>query len=517
MSKSIAPKVLVLNYDEKNKSPNKDKIVDIIAQITSFEPDIFILTTQDSSSGTSSHIQHSIKEEINNSKKKYIGKYTPTQLSLQKYDLFSKIDATRQSNIDNKGITEKLYNCRTRIWINNQTTYKGFTKKFNESYSKNNYPNYKNDKGVMYNRNYKSSIESEINNIKNDTKIKISKYVYRRITKKGESGKRGDGSIMISLCLEKVDNSSTDIKDKIKTYQYIICNSNLIKYTDIINKNSTKKVLIDFMRDGNVMKYNKPYIAGVIKPYFKGKLFILYVSKDNCVFKKIEDEPGYNLEEVKTINNVNQKKFFDDNLIFMQIENSGEKKSMFSFSSSKTSVSPNLEQINNTKNNTQGSSIKQNNTQINTGESSTEQKYESVPQSNSKELIELKTNIDNIKDLIVIIINKLIKQISDGNLNEKVINNLHIPQIKKDIQLVNYQFVLDELEFYNESLNYLGVKDYNGFNELYDNWKKIKTPSKPFWKSQDTFNKEEIVRKKTIKDFFEKMIVPLKKNTKKSI
>jgi hypothetical protein len=76
---------------------------------------------------------------------------------------------------------------------------------------------------------------------------------------------------------------------------------------------------------------------------------------------------------------------------------------------------------------------------------------------------------------------------------------------------------LDELEFYNESLNYLGVKDYNGFNELYDNWKKIKTPSKPFWKSQDTFNKEEIVRKKTIKDFFEKMIVPLKKNTKKSI
>ena len=42
---SSAPKVLVINYDENNKSPNKDKIKEIIDKLCRVTPDIFVLTT----------------------------------------------------------------------------------------------------------------------------------------------------------------------------------------------------------------------------------------------------------------------------------------------------------------------------------------------------------------------------------------------------------------------------------------------------------------------------------------
>jgi hypothetical protein len=109
---SNAPKVLVINYDENNQSPDKDKVDEIIRKLK--DVDIFILTTQDSPSGTDSHIHHSIKEQIKNN-----------QL-LQKYELFSKIDATRKSNSD-FGFFKNLYNVRTRIWINTETVYKSFS------------------------------------------------------------------------------------------------------------------------------------------------------------------------------------------------------------------------------------------------------------------------------------------------------------------------------------------------------------------------------------------------------
>ena len=106
------PVVLVINYDENNKSPNEYKIIEIHNILMSKSPDIFVLTTQDSRSGTSSHIQHSIREKIKNEFKNYY--------------LLSKIDGTRKS--DSKiGMLQfkKPYNVRTRIWINTDTVFKG--------------------------------------------------------------------------------------------------------------------------------------------------------------------------------------------------------------------------------------------------------------------------------------------------------------------------------------------------------------------------------------------------------
>ena len=296
---SEAPKVLVINYDENKKSPTKDKIKEIVDKLCNVKPDIFVLTTQDSPSGTKSHIQHSIKEEIKNSKKpKYLRNNTGDELILQNYDLFSKIDATRESNVKSKGLTDELYNCRTRIWINNETTYKGFTKNFSEkSFTETVFKPYTNNNGILYNQNYKTSNGTEIKDTTTNSNIKISKYLYRRITNQGSNGKNGMGSIMISLCLEKI------VKDKIQTYQYIICNSNPKKTKDIIKGSmTTKKAFIHMIQEGNVMRYNKPRYQGFSSiPSFKGNLFILYVSKDNCVFKKIENEPEYKLEEVKSL------------------------------------------------------------------------------------------------------------------------------------------------------------------------------------------------------------------------
>jgi hypothetical protein len=339
------PVVLVINYDENNKSPDKEKIQEIIDKLCEKIPDIFVLTTQDSRSGTKSHIQHSIKEIIKNSKNnKILRQKTNKEKVLENYILFSKIDGTRESNVNNKDFTEILFNCRTRIWINQNTTWKGFTKNFskqsfsNESKKKSlnnkSKKEYYTHNNITYNQNYNSSNSTKTNGGENNTKIKIVRYLYRRITQSGEWGKKGNSSIMISLCLELNNN----------TYQYIICNSNPKTTKDILkNSKQTKHALIHMIQDGNVMKENRDVAQNlsksfmtfsnqkIKKTFFKGTLFILYVSKDNCVFKKIENEPEYKLNEVSAIINTNSgKSIVDNNLKFIQIDKPVEKSSWFS-------------------------------------------------------------------------------------------------------------------------------------------------------------------------------------------
>jgi hypothetical protein len=328
------PVVLVINYDENNQSPDKEKIQEIIDKLCGAIPDIFVLTTQDSRSGTKSHIQHSIKEIIkygmspsffNSAEEK--DKVKKKNKVLENYILFSKIDATRETNIK---FTENLFNCRTRIWINQNTTWKGFTKNFSEQSFSNNPQTKYNHNGINYNQNYNSSNLTKTNQNKDQNKIKIARYLYRRITQKGEPGKNGNGSIMISLCLE-LDN---------KTYQYIICNSNPKTTKDIVkNSKQTKHALIHMIQYGNVVK-DPPDVPKNIASYtsqiigtqfFKGTIFILYVSKDNCVFKKIENKLEYKLNEVNAIINTNSGKSINDNgLVFQQIDKPVEKSSWFS-------------------------------------------------------------------------------------------------------------------------------------------------------------------------------------------
>ena len=136
---SNKPVVLVINYNENNQPPDETKLNEILSSIEENNPDIFILTTQDSMSGTDSHIHHSVKEKIENSKKrKYLRRNTKIEESLKKYKLFSKVDGTRLSN-SKFGFfnTEKPYNVRTRIWINTENVeYTGL-----KNFSKNSYSN----------------------------------------------------------------------------------------------------------------------------------------------------------------------------------------------------------------------------------------------------------------------------------------------------------------------------------------------------------------------------------------
>ena len=95
LERNKKPKVLVINYNENNESPNEEKLNQILSQIEKNNPDIFILTTQNSTSGTDNHSQHSVKEKIENSKKrKYLRSNTSQEEILKKYKLFSKVDGT---------------------------------------------------------------------------------------------------------------------------------------------------------------------------------------------------------------------------------------------------------------------------------------------------------------------------------------------------------------------------------------------------------------------------------------
>ena len=309
---SSTPIVLVINYNENNQPPDEIKLNEILNKIKSHNPDIFILTTQNSRSGTNSHIHHSVKEKIENSKKrKYLRSNTDIELLLKKYNLFSKIDATRKSN-SNLGFfnSVKPYNVRTRIWINSETVYQGFTKNF----SANKYTSTTVKANPSSSENYNTSVGTDrFNNSAipafYNSKIKIEDYSYRRTTVNGNNGKNGNGSIMISICLIGVDK---------KYYQYIIGNINP-KGSIQINANETQKIFFDMIEEGNVIRYLSTQNT---EQKFRGQIFILYISKDNCLYKKIEDNTVNNITTLSTIKNLNDKKIIDEkSLKFFQMDN----------------------------------------------------------------------------------------------------------------------------------------------------------------------------------------------------
>lgn len=310
---SLEPKVLVINYDENNQQPpDQKKIDEIFSKIELISPDIFILTTQNSLSGTDSHIQHSIRDKINKSKsRKYFRSNTKLELLLKKYNLFSKIDATRKSN-SNLGFfsSEKPYNVRTRIWINSKTVYQGFTKNF----SANKYTSATVKANPSSSENYNTSVgttrfDNSVERVYYNSKIKIEDYSYKRTTAIGEDGKKGNGSIMISICLIGVDQ---------KYYQYIIGN---INSKGSLEKNvaGTKQVFFDMIKEGNVIRYLSTQNR---EEKFRGQIFILYISKNNCLYKKIEDNTVNNITTLSTIKNLNDKKTInEEGLNFYQIDN----------------------------------------------------------------------------------------------------------------------------------------------------------------------------------------------------
>lgn len=315
LEKNKKPKVLVINYNENNESPNQEKLNQILSQIKKNNPDIFILTTQNSTSGSDNHIQHSVKEKIENSKKrKYLKSNTNLEKILKKYKLFSKVDGTRLSN-SKLGFfkIEKPYNVRTRIWINTETVYQGFTKNF----SKNSYSN-KVKQNPTLNRNNNISNTTNITNIKS---IKIKKYSYKRITASGEKGKKGVGSIMTSISLEKDG----------EIYGYIILNTNPILPTEKIDNNN--KIIIKNLITNNNINSKQIFVVpktpatsldNYNKQFLKGNIIILCISKSHI--NVFNEQKNMNLSNaIKNIREKSKKNIINNiintNIIFIQIEN----------------------------------------------------------------------------------------------------------------------------------------------------------------------------------------------------
>ena len=294
---SNAPKVLVINYDEKGDyaKNHEDAKESILAKIRSDTWDFIFLCTQKSLSNlislSADTMQHVIGEEI---------KKNP--VFSDNYTLFSKIDATRPLNSKKVIFSndKKFRNVRIRCWRNvnipmpttvNEMALKSTSYKISEESNEN-----------MYN-----TPESSNGLTGND--VRIVRYKYKRITGNDDlQRKRGDGAIIVSLTLEKY-NQRNKKEEKKEKYQYIICNydSPRIKLGNIskneassVNQITTKGVQNYFEPLVNNMPINTiPKTSSTGQKYKKkiniDNLFLTYVSCDSIVYKylEIQGDPSF--------------------------------------------------------------------------------------------------------------------------------------------------------------------------------------------------------------------------------
>jgi hypothetical protein len=437
---SNKPVVLVINYNENNKPPDETKLNEILSSIEENNPDIFILTTQDSRSGTDSHIHHSVKEKIENSKKrKYLRRNTKIEESLKKYKLFSKVDGTRLSN-SKFGFfnTEKPYNVRTRIWINTDNVeYTGLKKNF----SKNSYSN-KVKKDPKLNKNNNKNENTSKNKSIHD-KINIKKYSYKRITEPGDNGRKGIGSIMTSISLEKNN----------QYYGYIIFNTNP-KLSD--------KTKINNLISSNNINYNKKFInpnnsaSEIHRPIMelKGEIIVLCVSKSQKYLLK------------KT--NIGKNKITNKN------------KNIYNF-------------IKNIKNGSKAQVTFTNNTPINnnniiftqiTNKNNLNDKYTTVPNENSNvskintTMSSIKKNFGILKTNIQTILINCHRPITKESINTYI--NQYNTSLKKSNVYQTFTFnsilkYLEDMKKYIEDNNFKKInKDlYDSINKYLNIWKKF--------------------------------------------
>jgi hypothetical protein len=181
------PKVLVINYDEKGDyaSEHNDISNEIIRKIneeTDIPYDFIFLCTQKSLSSTKDHMQHVIGDEFKKEN--------------SKYELFSKIDATRPENSGFYRLSKdsKFKNVRIRCWklksidtpqqiIKNdliKDSYRCNKKSFENQYS------FKlrntNNETQYSNNSYSNNLQKNNSQNNNSQKINIVGYQYKRIT-----------------------------------------------------------------------------------------------------------------------------------------------------------------------------------------------------------------------------------------------------------------------------------------------------------------------------------------------
>ena len=292
---SNAPKVLVINYDEKgdyakNHQNAKESILTKIRDGNGTWDFIFLCTQKSLSnliSLSADTMQHVIGEEIKKNQE------------FRNYTLFSKIDATRPLNSKKVIFSndKKFRNVRIRCWRNvnipmpcnvNEMELKSTSYKGTENSIEN-----------MYNT-------GESNNTLTGNDVRIVRYKYKRITVNEKTLiKKGEGAIIVSLTLEKNDQKD----NKIKKYQYIICNydSPNIKLDTILQNKASN---VNKTNQEGVQSYFKPLVNNMpintipktssTGQKYKTKinidnLFLTYVSCDSIVYKylKIEGDPSF--------------------------------------------------------------------------------------------------------------------------------------------------------------------------------------------------------------------------------
>jgi hypothetical protein len=226
--------ILIFSFDEQNTEYDNTyydkKLNNFIIKVEKQRPNIIFICTQNSISRTEKHLQH------------LIGNKLP-----EEYKRFSKVDATRHSNLK-KIYYKNLRNVRTRIYYNQNTVcFNSFTfERFkNQSYKKRSIFNFSNNSNNTDFNSYR--------HINDNGKIHILNYKYRRHTVEGHNGRIGKGGIMTCITLGK----------NYRSCKYIVCNfvglnKNIINKIYNKNKNIEKNIIYNNTNIFNLKYNNKP-------------------------------------------------------------------------------------------------------------------------------------------------------------------------------------------------------------------------------------------------------------------
>ena len=307
--------ILIFNFDENGTQYNNEhNIKDFLTNVGHKKPNIIFICTQNSKSGTDKHLQHIIGNKLS-----------------KKYKRFSKVDATRQSDLK-KTIYKNIKNVRTRIYYNSETVYvDNVFNRFRIQSSK---------KRSIFNFSNNSIDKNEqiyTGNIKNNKSIMIKEYKYKRYTVEGENGINGLGGIMTSIVF-KMNGLE---------YQYIVCNYNFNnsnlqeKLNKIITQNNIsiariigEKLKMNINKPENHIKLTtttinlNPSINNInkIKELSQPIFFIYFVSlnnieygkyfnENNNIIIKLEKKKNIPIEYFSKISVVSHKKIVSKNNI----------------------------------------------------------------------------------------------------------------------------------------------------------------------------------------------------------
>lgn len=272
--------ILIFNFDEEGNEYNNDHYIkNFLYNVGSKNPNIIVICTQNSISRTDKHLQHIIGDKLPG-----------------KYKRFSKVDATRQSDLK-KIVYKNLKNVRMRIYYNTETVYVDnvFNRFSKQSSKKRSIFNFSNNSIDENKEKYNGSKT-------NNKQIIIKEYKYRRYTVEGENGRSGKGGIMTSIVF-KMNGLE---------YQYIFCNYNFDnsnlqeKLNKIITQNNISIARI--IGEKPKMNINKP--ENHIK--LTKTTINLNPSKNNTNKIKELSEPIFFIYFV-SLNNIEYGKYFNEN------------------------------------------------------------------------------------------------------------------------------------------------------------------------------------------------------------